>query len=248
MAGLGISYIINILLIVHALRTGRPYYWVFIIMTPVIGPLAYIVAELLPDLSSDYRARRAMRGIRKTLDPDADIRRHQREHRLSGSVDAKRHLANELVEAGRHSEAITVYKEALSGMYEHDPDLLLGLAQALFGDGQYEHVLEALDRLIEHNPDYKSTTGHLLYARSLAAVGNTDKALEEFDVVAHAFPGPQAKIHYALLLKELDREAEARQLFADVIEAAELAPRHFRKTQKQWIAAAKSELQQIDDS
>ena len=96
MAGIGISYLVNILLIVHALRTGRPFMWIFIILIPVIGPISYIVVELLPELANDYRAKRALRGIRRTIDPNADLRRHQRQDKLSGSVDAKRHLAAEL--------------------------------------------------------------------------------------------------------------------------------------------------------
>ena len=93
-----LSVIIQIALIIHVIRTGRPYYWIFIIMFPGIGALAYVVVELLPEFLDSFQGRRAIRGVRKTLDPTGDLRQREREHRLSGSVDATRHLAGELIE------------------------------------------------------------------------------------------------------------------------------------------------------
>ncbi len=135
-----LSVFVQIALIVHAVRTGRSPYWVFIILlVPGIGSLAYFIVELLPELTGDHRTRRAYRGIKKTLNPGADLRQRQREHRLSGSVDAARHLASELIASGNFAEAIEHYEKALTGLYEDDPDLLLGLAQAQFANADYQN-------------------------------------------------------------------------------------------------------------
>lgn len=245
MAGVGFSYILNIFLIVHAMKTGRPYYWIFIIMTPVIGPIAYIVAELLPELSNDYRARKAFRGIRKTLDPEADLRRHQKQDKLSDSVDAKRHLAAELVAAGRYEEAIEHYEKALTGLYERDPDLMLGLSHALFGNGEFEKTRKTMDNLIVHNPDFTSPDGQLLYARAVEACGDTEAAIEEYEAAALSYSGPEAKIRFAAILESSGQETRALEIYDDVLNAAELAPRHFRSAQKQWISAAKEGLRRL---
>ena len=126
------TYLVQIALIMHVLRTGRNTYWVIILLIAPfgVGALAYSIVEVLPDLMSNRRARSAVRGITKTLNPGADLRQRQREHNLSGSVDATRHLAGELVDSGRYAEAIEHYQSALAGLYETDPDLLLGLAKA----------------------------------------------------------------------------------------------------------------------
>ena len=245
MAGLGISYVLNIFLIVHALRNGKPYYWIFIIMTPVIGPISYILVELLPELSNDYRARKALRGIRRTIDPDADLRRHQKENKLSGSVDAKRHLAAELVSAERYDEAVEHYNAALTGLYEHDPDLMLGLANALFGQGNFEKTRDNLDDLIKQNPDFKSPEGHLLYARATEACGNVEAALHGYETVSRSYAGPEAKVHFALCLEKSGHNARAISVYDDILNAADLAPRHFRRAQKQWINAAKDGLRRL---
>lgn len=246
MAGVGLSYVLNILLIVHAMKTGRPFYWIFIIMIPVIGPISYILVELLPELSNDYRAKRAFRSIRKTLDPGAELRHHQKQDKLSDSVDAKRHLAAELASAGRYDEAIEHYEKALSGLYECDPDLMLGLAGALFDKGEFERTRKTMDDLIANNPDFKSTDGHLLYAKAVAACGDTDAAMQEYETLSISYPGPEAKIRYAVLLEDVGQKERALSIYEDVLNAADLAPRHFRVAQKKWLGEAKEGLRRLN--
>jgi len=236
-----LMYAIQIGLIVHVMKTGRPLYWCFVLlMAPGIGALAYIIVEILPNLQNDVRAKRAFRGIRRTLNPEGDLRRRQLEHRLSGSVDAARHLATELMDKRRYGEAVTHYRTALSGIYEHDPDLLLGLASAQFGDGDAAGSKQTLDTLKEMNPEYHSPEGHLLYAKALEELGDLERAEEEYSVLAGSYPGVEARIRYAQLLERVDKQDLAREEYAAIIAAAELAPRHFRKAQKEWLAAAKS--------
>jgi hypothetical protein len=242
-----VSIIVQIALIVHVMRSGRPVYWIFLIMfMPGIGSIAYFIVEILPELSADRRARGAIRSIRKTLDPDADIRHHERLHKLSGSVDAARHLAGELTASGRYAEAIQHYEEALTGLYEDDPDLLLGLAQAQFGNAEYAKARATLDTLIEKNPDYRSADGHLLYARSIEECGDLQKAEEEYRAVAAYYSGAEAKLRYAQLLEKLGKPADALSVYNDLVDVAELAPRHYRKAQKEWISEARSGIRRLN--
>ena len=47
--GIG-TIVLQIVLAVHAVRTRRPFIWVFIILIfPLMGSLIYIVAELIPE-------------------------------------------------------------------------------------------------------------------------------------------------------------------------------------------------------
>ncbi|MDH4047061.1 MAG: tetratricopeptide repeat protein [Gammaproteobacteria bacterium] len=236
-----LSVIVQIALVVHVMRTGRAVYWIYLIVfVPMIGSIAYLIVELLPELSGNPQARGALRSIRKKLDPEADIRQHQRMHKLSGSVDAARHLAGELTASGRYEEAIRHYEAALTGLYEHDPDLMLGLAQARFGNGDFAKARETLDVLIEKNPDFRSAEGHLLYARSVEQCGDLHKAEEEYRAVAAYYPGAEAKVRFAQLLERQGKPAEALAEYEDIVTSAELAPRHYRKAQKTWIAEASS--------
>lgn len=244
----GLTLILQVALAVHVLKTGRPIYWIFLIMfLPAVGSIAYCIVELLPELSGNWRARSAIRSVRKTLDPEAELRLRERQHRLSGSVDAARRLAGELCDAGRYDEAVLHYQESLTGLYERDPDLMLGLARAQFGSGDFESSRKTLDDLTLHNPDFKSSDGHLLYARVNEELGDLEKAEQEYQAVAAYFAGAEAKARYAALLERLNKSDEARAIYRDVVEAAELAPKHYRKAQKAWISQAKEGLKRLTD-
>ena len=242
-----LTYVVQIAMIVHVLRTGRNTYWVIILLIAPfgVGALAYFIVELLPDLMSSRHTKSAVRGVRKTLNPGADLRQRQREHRLSGSVDATRHLAGELLDSGRYDEAIEHYRKALTGLYEFDPDLMLGLAQAQFAAGDSAATRETLEQLIDKNPDYRSPDGHLLYARAVEACGDDATAESEYEAVAGSYAGAEARLRYGLLLERIGRPEAAREQFEEIITAAELAPRHYRKAQRDWIKQAKEGLSRV---
>ena len=236
-----LMYIVQIGLIIHVVKTGRQLYWCFIlIIAPGIGALAYFIIEILPDLQNNLGAKRAMRGVKKTLDPGGDLRRRQIEHKISGSVDAARHLATELMDNGRYSEAIDHYRSTLTGLYEHDPDLLLGLATAQFGDGDAAATRETLDTLKETNPDYRSSEGHLLFAKALEKLDELTQAEEEYASLAGYYAGAEARVRYARLLERIGKQDLAREEYTAILTAAELAPRYFRKAQKAWLSEAES--------
>ncbi len=234
---------IQVALIVHCIRTGRNSLWIWAIaLLPMVGSIAYIVAEVLPSLSSSRGARRAVSAVRKTLDPDRDLRQYASRVRLSGDIDSRRRLAEEQLEKGLTLEAIATYRSALTGLYEHDPTLMLGLARAHFAAHEQRECRETLDELIEHNPDFKSPEGHLLYARALEEEGDAAKALEEYRVLSEYYPGAEARVRYALILKRSGNPDQARQVLREVLDSAELAPAHYRKAQQEWLERARREL------
>ena len=134
--------------------------------------------EVIPDLFRSRTAQRTARGVKKALDPHADLRRYESEARVAGNVASRQRYAEALTRAGRYDEAISEHRANLNGLYEHDPELMLGLARAQFGKGDAGAARATLDDLIRLNPDFRSPEGHLLYARALEGEGNKAKALE----------------------------------------------------------------------
>ena len=234
-----LSIIIQVILIVHVIKTGRNTIWIWVLaLLSIPGAIAYIAVELLPDVFRSRTAQRTARGIKKAMDPTADLRKYENEARVTGNVAAKQRYAEELSRQGRYDDAITQFKQALTGLYEHDPNLMLGIARAQFAKGEPSNARATLDDLIRLNPDFKSADGHLLYARSLEAEGNTSKAIEEYRVLAGTYPGAEAAVRYAQLLESQGRGDEARKVARDLLEQARIAPAHYRKAQKSWLAAA----------
>ena len=247
MPELGLSFIIQIALIVHVLKTGRPYYWTFIIFIPGVGPLVYFIVELLPELMDSQQGRNAVRGIKKTLDPTGDLRQKQKQHKISGSVDATRHLAAEFLEAEQYEEAIKHYENALTGIYSDDPDLLLGLATAQFSCKQYDEARQTLDQLIEKNPDYRSSEGHLIYARSMEACGDPNKAREEYTAVVAYYAGAEARFRFGSFLETQGDNDAALSEYQEIMAAADVAPQHYLIAQKNWINDAKTGVKRLTE-
>jgi hypothetical protein len=234
-----LSIIVQVALIIHVVKTGRNQIWIWVLaLLSLPGAIAYLAVEVLPELLRSRTAQRTARGLRKAVDPGADLRRYENEARVASNVASRQRYAEELVRHQRYDEAIGQYREALTGLYEHDPNLMQGLAQAQFGKGDAAAARATLDELIQRNPDFRSPAGHLLYARALEAEGDVPKALEEYAVLAPSYPGAEASVRYAQLLQAQGRRAEAQKVARELLEQARIAPGHYRRAQRPWLDAA----------
>lgn len=234
------------MLIVHCIKTGRNWIWIWVLaLLSYVGIIAYVAAELLPALLRSHTTRRTVKGVRKVLDPQADLRRLSEQARISGGVDARQRYAEELLRQDRPREAIAAYQQVLTGLYEHDPNLMLGLARAQFAAGEASAARTTLDALIRHNPDFRSREGHLLYARALETEGDATRALEEYRALVGYYPGAEATVRYAWLLVAQGQAATAREQLRGLLDQAALAPAHYRREQASWLAEAERALERL---
>ena len=241
-----ISLVFQALLIVHCVKTGRNQIWIWVLaLLPIVGVIAYVAAELIPDLLRSRTTQRTVKGVKKALDPQADLRRLEGQARLTGGVDANQRLAEELLRQKRTGEAIDAYRQCLKGLYEHDPNLMLGLARAQFAHGDAAATRATLDDLIRLNPEFKSPEGHLLYARALESEGNLPRALEEYSALVAYFPGAEARVRYAQLLRRQQQTDQARVVLRELVDQATVAPEHYRRTQADWLKQAQRELAEL---
>jgi hypothetical protein len=242
-----VSGLLSLGLVVHCIKTQRNTIWVYVLVVlmsmPFVGAAVYVAAELLPEWLGSRTSRRAMRGIRTTLDPEGNLRRYEHEMKITGNVASRQKYADELVRLGRAREAVPIYQTCLTGVFAEDPKLLLGFAHAQFEAGDAAGARATLDVLIEKNPDFKSPDGHLLYARALEMEGNLDKALSEYATLSEYFPGAEAGVRYARLLMRADQRPLAQQTLKALLDRAKYAPAHYRKAQREWLDEAHRELQ-----
>jgi hypothetical protein len=238
-----LSLLIQGALIVHVIRTGRNMLWIMAIaLLPGVGSLAYLVAEVLPELFRGKTARRAKSGVQRMIDPDRDLRQATAEVEISGNVDARRRLGEELFERGQYDEAVDVFRGGLKGIFEHDPTLLLGVARAQFAKPDFAAAGATLELLARNNPEFKSADGQLLYARTLEAQDELEAAEREYAQLAPGYPGAEARLRYGLLLKRRGKIQEAQRVLKDLLDGAKLGPAHYRRAQAEWLDRARREL------
>lgn len=234
-----LSLILQVMLIVHCIKTGRNTIWIYVLaILSYAGIAAYLFVEVLPELFGSRTARRAGRNVKRMLDPTGDLRKYEQQARVGTNVANLQQYADELVRQERFDDAIAEYRKALTGLYEHDPNLMLGIAKAQFQKGDAPAARMTLDDLIRLNPEFRSHEGHLLYARALEAEGNYVKALEEYSALAPGYPGAEAPVRYAQLLKAQGRADESRKVARELLDGAKIAPAHYRRAQRFWLDQA----------
>jgi hypothetical protein len=238
--------ILEIVCIIHAIKTGRTYLWIMIILfLPLIGSIVYLIMELVPDMTTTRQANSVKRGFKNMADPNRDFKARMREVEMVGSADAKRGLAEEYMRRAMYPEAVDLYRSALTGMHRDDPVLLFGLARALLASGDGAGAQSSLDALQAANPGYVSNDAHMVYARALEAQGKYKEALEEYKALTRAFPGEEARCRYAQLLRMTGATDEARAVFHEILNMLDGAPLHYRREQKEWGEIARKNLATI---
>ena len=238
-----LTYFIQLLLIVHVLKTGRERMWIFILLfLPLIGGAAYLVMEVLPGLMGGVSGQRARRGVQQLIDPGGDERDCARAWEQSANADNGRRYAQALITAGKTEKALKILDQARDGFFRNDPTLLLLQAQAQFLNENWPETLDALERLKQENPEFSSAEGHLLRARAMESAGRGEEAIAEYRDVVDYFPGAEARYRLAIAFQTQDMIDAAKMEFEGLLRDADLAPAHYRKSQKIWLKASKEAL------
>jgi len=219
-AGL-VILLVQIGIAVHALRTGRPLWWLAVILFfPLLGALIYFLVEILPEI----RASRSIRGfgsdIVKTVVPNAALHRRAEELAVCGSVQNKLALAQECMTRGHFDEAITLYESAREGPFAAAPDVLLGLARARFHNGEPNAARDLLEKLAAGHPDYYPQDVAILKARAADAAGDSETALHELEAMLDRSVGLETRFRYGEILARTGKTQEARTELKSVVNHA----------------------------
>jgi hypothetical protein len=244
-----LSLVMQVACAVHVIRSGRPLYWIWLILIgSYLAVLIYVVIAVIPDLRHNLGGRKVASNAMKVIDPQRRRRELMRQLELSNTIDNRRKLAEECLQQGDYANAQELYQSLLTGLYVTDPDFMLGLAQAQACNEHYADARATLDALIKANPNYKSSDGHLLYARCLEELGETEAALEEYRVLADSYPGEEGRFRYGRLLVRYQRFDEARNVLQGQLKRAKLMPGYYRRKERTWLKAAELELSRIGQS
>jgi hypothetical protein len=234
--------LLQILCVVHVVRTGRQFMWIYILLfLPGLGVIAYFIVEIAPGLFGSRTAHNVRRSAVKTLDPGRELRWRRQTLEDADTVDNRRLLAEALVASGQNAEALELYRGTLTGIHADDPGMLLGMARAAYGVGQYDLALHTVLQLGEANPRYQPVEAQLLHAMALEALGRDDEAADDYAALVTHAPGEEVRCRYALLLKRQGDRNAAKALFDEILNRSGRAPRHYRRQQHEWIDIARRE-------
>jgi hypothetical protein len=231
--------------VIHALKNGNQNWIWILIFAPGIGCAAYGLSHVMPELFGSFGIQRGAKRVMKAIDPERDRRRLSKNLDRAETVENKVQLAREALALKDFAQAKTLFTDCMTGLYERDPDLMLGLAHAQSGMQEHAAVLKTLDDLIAFNPEFRSTEGHLLYAQTHLALGDFEKALQEYAAVQTNYPGEQARYEYAALLIRMGKTDKARVILEALKKRVNVSPAHYQKLQAEWLSKANAALKAL---
>jgi hypothetical protein len=226
----------------HALKTGRPYWWIFIIMAfPVMGCVIYYFVEVFPGSREHRTAHKTARKLAKALQPDADLKRRAEELEICGSVDNRMSLAEECMNHQMYAEAAKLYESCLTGAFQADGAILFGLARAVVEQRDWDKATGTLVRLRANAPKTRPLDVRLLEARVLEGRGEKDAALAAYRDLIPVFVGLEARYRYGAFLAHLGQHESAGHMFNEVIRHSQRFASSV-EDERQWVSAAREAI------
>ncbi|CAM4307920.1 hypothetical protein SAMN06265348_110254 [Pedobacter westerhofensis] len=230
---------VQVIIIIHALKTGRRQWLYLLIFLPLVGALVYLVMEIWPEISrGTFKA-----NLQRYFFPKQKIKEWERKVRISDSVTNKLGLANAYAEQGEYHKAIELAKDCLKGFYVDDPAIHLQLARYYFNNKNYKESLIHFDTLNAINKNrFGVMEDDLIYVRAQEGSGLAEIAEEGYKRVIRIHHSLEARYYYGLFLKTQSRKSEARDQFQTIREEIKLLPRYLRRRYGQWSRRALKEM------
>ena len=230
---------INLFFIVHAIKTGRPYYWVWIIfMMPVLGAAAYFFVEMRPRVRSvdwaSFRWRLASPATRIAVLCEAA--------NDSPTVKNRTRLAREYESQSQWWQAVETYRACLTGVFENDPRLLISLASALLEKEEFGEAHQIASQ-IPMQRDFKLEDDRkLVLYRSQSAIGSFDSAIEGLEDLASRKSGFAPRYYLARAKVDGGKDSQADQDLQKIIQSYRQGNALLRKHEQVWYMEAKKLL------
>lgn len=237
-----ILYVLQIALIFHVIKTGRPYWWIFLLLSlPLVGALIYFVVEILPG-GGGFDARELLWRLKSPAQRLAALQETVEE---VDTVENRVKLAHECVQQGKAAEAGTVLQACLRGPFQDDTYVLLEYAAALVGAGQFARAGEVLAPI---KPGFDRPVlwrQQMLQARVLEGLGKLPEAATLYGALALEMSSEEPRYRHGCLLLAQGHKDQARDLFLQITRKYRKNGALWRRHQKDWFRLTRARLKEI---
>lgn len=224
--------------IIHVVRSGRPYWWIWLILVvPLVGIAVYLYLEVRPSLGRHW-----FQGLVWKLKSSRQ-RIRELETRLTESTTVRNRLtlADELHAAGQYDRECHVLEEGLRGAFRDDPTLLMRLAEAHLSAGRIAEAARLLETVTPEKSPESQLQFALLRARISSHQGSSEAESQFQQVLAKKY-SEAPRYYYAEHLLRSDRKAEATAILRDILLQYRRGTVVWRYQERRWYQAAKQLL------
>jgi hypothetical protein len=231
------SLIIQATLIIHVIRTGRPSWWIFLILfAPGIGSSIYVLLEILPNTGLFPALRKAEQKVIKAIDPTRELRAAQDAFDLTPTIGNRLRLADASATMGDWAGAETLYKDCLTGQFAEDPAAMIGHARTLVELGRPQEALDRINQLRVLGREGPNEA--LIYARAAEALGQQADAEDAYAFAAPRIPTLEAQARYVRFLRLSGKDVDATRELQEFDARLARVPRHFQADARKWRTLA----------
>lgn len=245
---IGLSLLVQLLCVVHCLKSGARCQWICVIaIFSIPGCLIYAWFNIIPELAGRRAVRFAAAEAARKLDPTRALRQAREALEVADTAANRTALADALADAQQWREASAEYRIARSMAPEGDRALAVKLAQALLEAGDAAAARDLLSPLPETFSTAENDRVKLLLARTHEACGQPEQAISRYRDLAERVPGGEAHCRLAALLIAQGRNKEAVPVLQDVerlVKRLDRVQRAQSRDMYDWAASTLSNLRQ----
>lgn len=246
--GVGVHVLIAVFFAIHALKNGRPFFWLWILFVfPFLGSVVYFIAEYLPQSRMPHQANALGRRALHVLQPNRELNKAKEIYEHIPSVENAVRYAEYLIAMDKASDAIVVLNQKLNSLVKNDPIYLEQLATAYLQDQQADKTLEITAKIKMINPQYKVEKIALYRALSYHQLNQQDAAKQEF-LIATQSKDIQILSEYALWAIQTQQAQLAHHIRAEMQKSWAMWSKYSRKMYKPLFRQIDKALKQMDKS
>lgn len=233
--------ILQVLCLIHFMRRRPDTYWVWIIIIGgPIGSLAYIVMEVIPDLTVSKPSFRFLSRRNRIH----ELQRIVEDNPAAGNYEE---LADLLREDGKYLAGRDAYNRAITA-HTREPNPFYGRAQSEIALNDFAAAESDLRRVVEIDPKYDFQRAGGLLAFVLARNGKAAEAEAMFREVTRTSVNSETMVNFAEFLLEQGRAAEARSWTEAVLKKKNTLPSYLKRRERPWFRRAAALLKRIPAS
>jgi hypothetical protein len=230
-----LTYLPSIVCGIHAVRTGRNTFWLWImVIAPVLGPIIYVCAELVPEWFGGRTANRVRSNLDKALAPDREYRTAKAALEDVPTAGNRLRFGQTAMALEKYDEAEAQFREAAAGQFADDPTILMAHATVLLELKRYQEALSRLEQLRAVGKEGETPAAALAFARAYEGLGRTEEADGPYRFAADRMPGLEAAARYIAYMARAGRKDDATIGMTELERRLQRTPSAFRAEARRW--------------
>jgi hypothetical protein len=232
------GFVVQILAIVHFVRRRPETYWLYIIFFGgFLGASAYIIAEVLPDVT-------LLRDLFQGFGRSSRIQTLETQILDNPSAANYEELGELYKEQKQFEKAYEAFNRAIAARSD-SPHTFYFRAQCALALNDFAAAIPDLERVVgaDRKFDYYRAAG--LLADAYARSGDMDRAGQLFAEVTQHSTTPETLYNYANYLKLLNRREEALEWTQKLLAKKRTLPRYMERIERPWFRKGKALLKEL---